>query len=304
MKNITSESQVLVVGATGFLGMGVCRQLKATHKNVFGLVRKTATEDKVKALKQCGIQLVEGDLKDKASIKSALNGINIVISTASSTFSRQDGDSIQTVDNEGQANLADEAIAAGIQQYIYISFPSMPGEFPLQDAKRRVEKKLVTSNIPYTILQPTFFAEAWLSPAVGFDFVNAKATLYGEGKNKISWITIQDVAAFAVACVDNPSAKNKTIELGGPEALSPLEVVSIFENTIGRQFEVQHVPVEALQAQKNAAPDDLSKTFASLMLSYAIGNEINMQQTLKMFPVKLNFVQDYANSVLKPNRTI
>jgi len=297
MENSTT-SKILVVGATGFLGMEICRQLIAANKNVSGLVRKTAGQEKVNTLMQLGVQMVEGDLKDRASIRKALQGITTVISTASSTFSRQDGDSIQTVDNEGQASLADEAIAAGIQQYIYISFPSMPGEFPLQDAKRRVENKLVSNNMPYTILQPTFFAEAWLSPAVGFDFPNAKATIYGEGKNKISWITIQDVAAFAVASVDNDAAKNKTIEIGGPEALSPLEVVGLFEKAGGKKFELQHVPVEALQSQKNAAPDDLSKTFASLMLVYAAGQEINMESTLKAIPVKLNSVNDYAKRVV------
>lgn len=303
MKN-SSTSKILVVGATGFLGMEICRQLSAANKNVFGLVRKTAAEEKLSALKQLGVQLVEGDLKDRLSIKTALQGITTIISTASSTFSRQDGDSIQTVDNEGQANLAEEAIAAGIQHYIYISFPSMQGEFPLQDAKRRVENKLVASNMTYTILQPTFFAEAWLSPAVGFDFPNAKATIYGEGKNKISWITIQDVAAFAVASVDNAVAKNKTIELGGPDALSPLEVVALFEKAGGKKFELQHVPVEALQGQKNAATDDLSKSFANLMLVYAAGNEINMQQALKAFPVKLNSVRDYANRVMPVSQSV
>ncbi len=298
MKN-SNTSKILVVGATGFLGMEVCRQLVAANKNVYGFVRKTAAVEKVNELKQLRVQLVEGDLKDRSSIKNALQGITTIISTASSTFSRQDGDSIQTVDNEGQANLVDEAIAAGIQQYIYISFPSMQGDFPLQDAKRRVEKKIVSSNMAYTILQPTFFAEAWLSPAVGFDFPNAKATIYGEGKNKISWITIQDVASFAVAAVDNPAAKNKTIELGGPDALSPLEVVALFEKAGGKKFEIQHVPVEALQGQKNAATEDLGKTFASLMLNYAAGSEINMLHTLKAFPVKLNSVRDYANRVCR-----
>lgn len=302
MKN--SPTQILVVGATGFLGMEICRQLTTAHKNVTGLIRKTSAEEKVNALKHWGVQLVEGDLKDRASIKKVLRGITKIISTASSTFSRQEGDSIQTVDNEGQTNLVEEAIAAGVQHYIYISFPSMQGEFPLQDAKRRVENKLLSGNMPYTILQPTFFAEAWLSPAVGFDFPNAKATIYGEGKNKISWITIQDVAAFAVGSLENPATKNKVFELGGPEALSPLEVVSLFEKAGGKKFELQHVPVEALQAQKNAAPDDLGKSFASLMLVYAAGNEINMQQTLKAIPVKLNSVNDYIKRVTPVNQYV
>ncbi len=304
MKNITSESKILVIGATGFLGMEVCRQLTAAHKNVIGLVRKTSGEDKKKALKQWGVQLVEGDLKDKASVKKALNGINTVISTASSTFSRQDGDSIQTVDNEGQSNLIDEATAAGVKQFIFVSFSFTPDGFPLQSAKERAEKKLKASGMSYSIIKPSFFMEAWLSPAVGFDFSNAKATIYGEGKNKISWIAITDVAQFTVAAIDNPAAKNKAIEIGGPEALSPLEVVALFEKTSGRRFELQHVPVEALQGQKNAAPDDLSKSFASLMLLYASGQEINMKETLKAFQVKLNSVSDYANRVMQVNQSV
>jgi uncharacterized protein YbjT (DUF2867 family) len=191
MENSTSKSQILVVGATGFLGLEICKQLTSTGKNVTGLVRKSSATEKVNALKQWGVRLVEGDLKDSASIRNALAGITTVITTVSSTFSRQDGDSIQTVDYEGQYNLCEAAIAAGVKQYIYISFMEIPHQFLLQEAKRRVEKKLVASAMTYTILRPSFFMEAWLSPAIGFDFPNAKATIYGEGKNKISWIAIQ-----------------------------------------------------------------------------------------------------------------
>jgi NADH dehydrogenase len=302
MKN--SESKILVVGATGFLGMEICRQLTASHKNVFGLVRKTAVEEKTIVLKQWGVQLVEGDLKDRASIKKALQGIDTVISTASSTFSRQDGDSIQTVDNEGQSNLVDEAKAAGVKQFIFVSFSFMPIDFPLQTAKQRAEKKLMASGMIYSIIKPSFFIEAWLSPAIGFDFPNAKATIYGEGKNKVSWIAITDVAQFTVAAVDSPAAKNKTIEIGGPEALSPLEVVSIFEKTGGKKFELHHVPFEALQGQYNAAQDDMSKSFASLMLFYANGQDINMKELMKAFPVKLNSVKDYANRVMMVSQSV
>lgn len=294
----STEIEILVVGATGFLGMEICRQLTSLNKRVSGLVRTTSAKDKVDALKQLGVRIVQGDLKDRSSIKNALRGINIVISTASSTNSRNDGDSIQTVDNEGQISLVEEAIVAGIQQYIYISFPSMQGDFPLQKAKRIVEEKLTSGKMNFTILQPTFFMESWLNPAIGFDYPNAKATIYGEGKNKISWVSIQDVAAIAVAAIDNSMFKNKVFEIGGPEALSPLEVVTIFEKEKGQKFELQHVPVEILQGQRNAAPDDLSKSFASLMLVYAGGSEISMKDALKLMPTELKSVQKYAKQVL------
>lgn len=294
MNNANNSSTILVAGATGFLGSEVCRQLLANNKKVKALVRVTSDADKVAHLKASGVEIIVGDLKDKSSLEKALQGVSAIISTVSSTLSRQEGDSIQTVDLEGQNNLIDAAIIAGVSQFVYVSFSAMPGEFPLQTAKRNVEKHLSESKLSYTILQPTCFMEVWLSPALGFDFPNANATIYGEGKNKISWIAIQDVAAFAVASLDNPAARNTIIELGGPAALSPLEVVSIFETTQGKKFTLQFVPEEALKAQKNAAPDPLSESFASLMLGYANGSAIDMKNTIQAFQIQLTSVHEYA----------
>lgn len=139
--------------------------------------------------------------------------------------------------------------------------------------------------------------EVWLSPMVGFDYANAKARIYGSGQNKISWISVGDVAQFAVDSLDNPAARNATIELGGPEALSPLEVVRIFEEVGGRAFEVQHVPEEALLAQKTTT-DPLQESFAALMLGYAHSDIINMQETLQAFPGQLPSVRDYAKRMM------
>ena len=75
-------------------------------------------------------------------------------------------------------------------------------------------------------------------------------------------------------------------------------MVQIFEEVKGSKFAVEHVPEEALQAQKEAAPDPLQESFAGLMLQYATGDAIDMQATLKAFPLQLTSVRDYANRVL------
>lgn len=294
MNNSNNSSTVLVAGATGFLGAEICRQLLAKNKKVKGLVRSTSDANKVAQLKESGVEIVKGDLKDKSSLEQALHGVSAIISTVSSTLSRQDGDSIQTVDDEGQINLIDAAVDTGVPQFIYVSFCAMPFEFPLQTAKRKVENHLAGSGLKYTILQPTYFMEVWLSPMLGFDYPNAKATIYGEGKNKTSWIAIKDVASFAVASLDNPAVRNVFIELGGPEALSPLEVVKIFEVANGTKFELKFVPEEAIRAQIDGAIDPLSESFAALTLGVVNGSEINMKNTLAVFPVQLVSVYDYA----------
>ncbi len=294
MNNSNNSSTVLVAGATGFLGSEICRQLIAENMNVKGLVRNTSDPHKIAQLKDIGVETIIGDLKNMASLENSLNGVSVVISTVSSTLSRQEGDSIQSVDDDGQINLMNAAKAAGVNQFIYVSFCEMPGQFPLQNAKRKAEKHLAESGLNYTVLQPTYFMEVWLSPALGFDYPNANATIYGEGKNKISWIAIKDVASFAVAAIDNPAAKNTNIELGGPEALSPLEVVHIFEKNQEKKFELQFVPEDAITAQRDGAQDPLSESFAALTLGVVKGSEIAMKKTLVDFPIQLTSVNDYA----------
>jgi uncharacterized protein YbjT (DUF2867 family) len=107
----------------------------------------------------------------------------------------------------------------------------------------------------------------------------------GSGQNKISWISFHDVAQFAVVALDSPRAANTVIKLGGPEALSPLEIVRLAGQTVGKSFVVQHVPEEDLRTQYSVAADSLQKSFAALMLYY-VGDVIDMTDTLRLFPVQ------------------
>ena len=287
----------LVIGASGLVGGEVCAELAKAGKPVRALVRSTTDPAKVARLQGYGASLAAGDLKDVSSVAAACEGVRTVISTASSTLSRQAGDSIETVDGQGQLNLIRAAKAAGVENFIFVSFPPAPVDFALQRAKRAAEKELEASGMSYTVLQPTFFTEVWLSPAVGFDAANAKATIYGSGENRIHWISFVDVARFAAAAVGNQAARNATITLGGPEALSPIEVVRIFEEAGGRTFSVTHVSEDVLRGQAAGAADSLQEAFASLMVAYAEGYRVDMAPAREIFPqaaLGLASVRDFA----------
>ena len=117
---------ILVVGATGLLGTRVCERLRAEGRSVRALVRRTSNPDKVNALRSLGCELATGDLKDPPRIQAACQGISALISTASSTLSRQPGDSIESVDLQGQLALANAARSAGVRRFIYVSFRDDP----------------------------------------------------------------------------------------------------------------------------------------------------------------------------------
>ena len=78
-----------------------------------------------------------------------------------------------------------------------------------------------------------------------------------------------------------------------------MEAVRIFEELGGAPFEVEHVPADALRGQFAAATDSLQKSFAGLMLDYARGDEIPMEETLRRIPIELTSVRDYARAMLR-----
>jgi uncharacterized protein YbjT (DUF2867 family) len=287
----------LVVGATGFLGTRVCRQLAAAGKPVAAMVR-AGDDAKLEPLRAAGIELIEGDLKDTASLERACQGKTGVVSTASASISAQSGDSIQSVDLDGHRRLIDAAVGAGVSRFVYISFSSnMTTEAPLTAAKRSVEQHLNASGLDYTILRCGFLMEVMLDPVVGFDYANAKAVVYGSGENGLSLISMDDVASMAVLCLDRQEARHATIEFGGPEAVTLHEVVRAFEDVGGRPFEIQHVPEEQLVAQWEDAPDARSKSLGAIMVDFARGDPIEMGPTLERFPIRLTSVRDYAARV-------
>jgi len=276
----------LVVGATGLVGTEICRVLREEGHAVRALVRETGSPEKAAYLKSLGASLVTGDLKNRASLERACRDVSVVVSTASSTLSRQAGDSIATVDRQGQLDLVDAAEAAGVNRFVFVSFPPVELEFPLQSAKRAVEERLRESGMTYTILQPTAFIEVWLGPALGFDAAHGTARIYGTGENKTSWISFLDVARFAVLAAIAPEAKIGVTKLGGPDALSPLEVVALAEETTGKKFVVDYVSEEALRTQYDTAIDPLQKSFAALMRYIARGDTIDTEAAQRTFGVR------------------
>jgi uncharacterized protein YbjT (DUF2867 family) len=291
---------ILVAGASGLLGSEICQRLRARGMVVRALVRQTADSGRLTALSEAGVNLCWGDLKEVDSLGDACHGVDVVISTASSTFSRQAGDSIETVDRQGQLSLIAAARAAGVEHFTFVGIPrNLVRESPLTRAKAEAERALADSGMGYTILAANYFMEIWLSPALGFDYAQRKVVIFGDGRALITWVSYRDVAEFAVRSHLTPGARNRILEVGGPQDLSPLEVVKIFEEVSGESFESQFVPEEALLTQLDRATDPYAETFAKLQLEYVHGCPMNTSEALRLMPMELTSVAQYAAAVCR-----
>jgi NADH dehydrogenase len=284
----------LVVGATGFVGGLVARQLCGRGRSVKALVRGGSGRPQAALLAGAGATVVEGDLTDSRSIARACEGIETVVCTATA-MPNAGGDALKRIDHEGSLGLIAEAARAGARRFVYVSYSAnIQADSPLGRAKRACEARLASSGMEYVVLRPSYFMEVWLSPHLGFDAANARARIYGDGTAQVSYVSGADVAAFAVAAAAMPGEPREAVQVGGPEPVSQLEAVALFERTTGRRFTVEHVPLAALEAQ-HESPDPLQKTFAALSLSYALGDVIpEARANAARYGVALTPLADYA----------
>ncbi len=266
---------ILVAGSTGSLGSSVVRGLLASHVAVAALVRDAAT-DQARELKSSGARLAVGDLKSRATLEAALKDIETVVCTVSATMSRREGDSLESVDHQGVRNLIDAAAAAQAKRFVYVSFSrNIASDFPLAAAKRAAEKQLESSRLDYTLLLPSYFAETWFSPAVGFDVRAGTIRVYGDGEGRVSYVARDDVGKAAVACCLEPQrVSRQAIPIGGPKAISQLDAVALAEKVTGRKMLIEFMSAGHIAAARKAATDPLTATFLGLFAALAAGDEI------------------------------
>ena len=223
---------ILVVGSTGVLGGMITRRLLEQGHRVRILVRPGSD---YRRLVERGAEPITGDLKQPESLEAACRGVDTVITTANSAL-RGGPDSAETVDRQGNRNLIDAARAGGVRHFIFISAlgATEQSPMPFMQAKAESERHLRDSGMGYTILQPNIFMDTWIPIIVGSAVqAGQPVTLVGEGRRRHSMIAIGDVAAFAVACVENDGAMNRSIPLGGPRAVSWRDIVAASEAALG-----------------------------------------------------------------------
>lgn len=291
---------ILVVGATGLLGFEVCRQLRDGRHEVRALVRAPSS-GRVAALAALGAHLAQGDLKAAASLRAACKGAAVVVSTATATSRKGGGDTIESVDRDGQLTLVRAAADAGVRRFVYVSAAPGRAHCPFLAYKQQVEQAVRTSGMEWVILQPTAFMDVWLSPAMGWDLEKGRARLLGKGRRSLSYIDARDVAAFSVLAATQADARNRELLLGGPEALSGLDVLAICEEVTGRTFSVQRVPPALVYSASLLLRPIDTKISSLLAMGAAAARHdqvIDMRPVLAKFPVRLTTLREHVERVV------
>jgi uncharacterized protein YbjT (DUF2867 family) len=275
--------KLAVAGATGRVGgMLSVRALDGGHA-VRCLVRSQSQAKSAPLVKR-NAGIVIGDIGHAEALASLCAGADVVLSTVTSTSSRDPQDSIKRVDENGNLALIDAAEAAGVRRLVFVSTPATepPNEFtsPLELAKRRVEARLAESKLESVVVRLPFIMEVWLSPITGFDVSSGRVRLFGTGEARVHWIGARDAAAVLFEACTRPDWKKKVLTSPGAERASLEEITQRFELALGRSFKRECELLTAIETAYKTATEPKQQSFWAICRKLARGYELPPEPAL------------------------
>lgn len=291
---------ILVTGAAGKTGRALIEKLAARGQAVRALVRPNRnsststlsgaprfspspphTQDPRRVVEGAAlVEIAEGDLLDAISLQTALKGVHALYLICPNMHPAEE--------RIGELVMA-AAKEAGVEQFVYHSVLHPQVEaMPHHWSKMRVEERLFTSGVPFTILQPTAYMQNL--PA------NFKADVLRNPypvEARLSLIDLNDVAEAAATVLTERGHTNAIYELCGTAPLSQIQVAEIFSQVLGRPVHAEAVPLEAWEQSARAAGlnDYARETLLAMFRYYAnfglAGNPNVLRWLLKREPTTL-----------------
>jgi uncharacterized protein YbjT (DUF2867 family) len=234
---------ILVTGATGQQGGASARHLQARGWSVRALTRDPHTTA-ARALADAGVDVVQGDLNDRASLGRALKGAYGVHSVQAYMPHDPTGEVFQG------KNLAEAAKDAGVEHFVYSSAAGADQHVgaPESDSKGEIEQHIRSLGLPATILRPVYIMETYNIPALRQGILGGSFMFSAPPETKLQYIAAEDIGAFvAVALGDPKTFIGKALELAGDE-LTITQTVEVFSRVMGRPVHFIQMSLEQVRS--------------------------------------------------------
>jgi NADH dehydrogenase len=231
------------------VGSAIVKELLRRGEKVAVLGRDL---DKIRKRLGTEVEARAGDVREPETLAAAMQGIDTVINAVqfpgSPVESRGKGLTFEEVDLKGTRHQVDAAKKAGVRRFVYIS-----GVGAAKDAdkhwfrfKWEAENYLQKSGLEWVVVRPTWVygpEDVSLNRFLGLGKMLPFIPMFGDGKQDMQPVFIDDVGRVAADAALKPEAANQIIELGGPEVMSMNDVVQAALEVQGKKKRLLHQPV-------------------------------------------------------------
>ncbi|WP_194915786.1 NAD(P)H-binding protein [Catenulispora rubra] len=226
---------ILITGATGNVGRIVVERLAAEGHDVQALSRRPSQTEW-----PFGVQAVEGDLSDAASLGPALEGVESVYLFPAPGLG---------------ADFVAAAEAAGVRHVVLLSSGAVDDDLDVQDgpiATRHfeIEHLLRASGLRWTFLRADTFAVNSLP--WGYQTKNGDEIRGAYAEAAAPVVHEADIADAAVAALTTEGHDGKAYRITGPELLTHADQARILGEVLGRPIRYVEIDVEQVRRQMGA----------------------------------------------------
>jgi len=248
---------ILVTGATGFIGSALLKHLELFDFNLTGISRTGK-----------GVNLTIADFTDERVISPILKDIDVVIHCAAIIKAEDNVKNLRKVNLEGSLNLAKLAVKSNVKRFIFLSSAKVNGEttsnivpFSYSDqpcpkdsyaiSKAEAELKLLalgkSTDMDVVIIRPPLVygegVKGNFSNLMAFSSKGIPSPFGAIRTNKRSLVSIYNLIDLIKVCIEHPNAANEIFLVSDDHDISTAEMVALMAKVHGKRNFTLPVPI-------------------------------------------------------------
>ena len=253
-----------IIGATGTLGLPLSKKLSQKGIHIKAVVRDI---EKAKELLPNTIEVVYGDVSDKKSLKTALEGSETIYLNLNTT--NWDEDAAFQPEREGIINVIDVSKILGIKHIMQIvgidsshpEFATKGMEYKTNRIRKPAMEYLKHSGISYTFFHCSVFLDSFPTFIQGEDF-----GIIGNHQYPVFFTNTSDLAENISNAIGNEKSYNQSFTVQGTEGVSFPEAAKRFVSVYNSNIQVSEYPMETIK--HIGLPSKEYEDFMEHMLTY------------------------------------
>ena len=285
--------QVFVTGSTGFVGNHVLHELLEKGHQVKALVRP-GSEHKLK--RPYDVEIIPGTVEEVADLIQGMQACDAAIHLVGIIRAFPSKDiTFERLHTEATANVIEAAKEAKVPQLLHMSALGAreDGPTPYLTTKFAAEELVRQSGLKYTIFRPSLiFGRGGDAITMFGDMVKKYVVpIIGDGQYRFQPVSVTTVAQGFEKALDPETAKEQTLDVGGPDNVTFDEIMDTLAQVMGKSIVKIHMPVFPLRlatsALQHAPGYPLTTDQITMLLEGSTCDEKPFYEILGLKPISL-----------------
>ena len=237
----TKPYNILVTGATGFIGARLIKSLSKNNYTVKGMSRRKLSDEK-------NVKYVQADVFDIDSLANAMEGIEVAFYLLHSMEgSKSDWKDFIKREKTQAQNFLKAATRAGVKRIIYLGglVNDSLELSPHMRSRKEVGEILASGSVPVTELRASLIIGAGGGSYAMLRYLVERLRIMvcpKWVKSLAQPIAVDDVVSYLVGCMEHPETTGKIYEIGGPDLMTYEEIMRSYSAYLNKNLFVIQIP--------------------------------------------------------------